>query len=122
MDEFWSVVLCQAVNRIFCYSPCHIRAGCPNPNVTRGMVFLPAGTHLAEAVAAVDRFIAAGLERDFRCLAALGASGREHLAGCSEAAGAGAFRFPRSAALGAALRLVSVALRFEELLVFSGED
>src|ERR1700737_4495785 len=69
---------------------------------------------LREAVAAVDRLVAAGLERNFRNLAAATAGGLEHLAGGPSAAAAAAVasappagRRPAAAAAATALALTS---------------
>src|SRR5579884_73512 len=85
-----------------------------------------------EAARAVDRLVAARLERHRRGPAALGADRREHLARAAAVAGAAAvaivgrattaLRLARRAALRAAPGLVHVALLSEELLLALGED
>jgi hypothetical protein len=83
-----------------------------------------------EAIAAVDRFVAARLERNFRNAAALAAGRAEHFA-LAAAAGsaaartgaaagsAAAGRFTRRTAIGAPVGLIGKALHCKKLL-FAG--
>ena len=82
---------------------------------------LPGGPHFAETLAAIDRAAFTGLEGYFRVLAALGANGREHLAGPAATAGAIPLGFSGLPARLAPLGLVGVALGLEELLLGGGE-
>src|SRR5947209_4282331 len=89
-----------------------------------------------EAVVAVDRLVAARLERNFRLLPAAAAGHAVHLARAAPAGVAASVRaagvaavpaaalarvLARGAAVGAAVRLVLEALRREELL-FAGRE
>ncbi|HEV3092781.1 MAG TPA: hypothetical protein VGX91_15175 [Candidatus Cybelea sp.] len=80
----------------------------------------------SEAVAAIDRFVASRLERDFRDAAALAARRFEHLAlasahTASAAAVRGTSGFTRCAAIRAAAGLVGEALHCEKLLFARSE-
>jgi hypothetical protein len=81
---------------------------------------LPDGTVLAKAIAAVDRPVTAGLERDLGACAAGSAGDGEHLARGSVAA-ARALRLPCLAARRAALGLIDVAFGLEEFLFLGAE-
>src|SRR4030042_5737448 len=84
---------------------------------------LSAGSDFTVAIATVHRLVTAGFKRYLGILAALGAFYREHLTTLSiaRAAVSVALCFPCLAARGAALGLIGVALRLEELLVLSAE-
>jgi hypothetical protein len=86
-----------------------------------------AGTRL-EAIAAVHRLIAAGLERNLGNAAALAARGLEHLTALSAAAahaaaaaGTRTHLLARAAAIGATVRFVLEAFAGIELLFTGGE-
>jgi hypothetical protein len=81
---------------------------------------LPVRSDFAEAIAAVDRPVTAGLEGDFGVFTTLGAYYREHLAGVSVAAVI-PLGFPGLATFRAAFRLVGVAFGLEEFLVLDAE-
>ena len=80
-----------------------------------------------EAVAAINRLVSAGLERNFGNAAALAARGLEHLALASAATAAALVATAAPAGLasratiGATVRLVGEALHREELLLAGGE-
>jgi len=80
-------------------------------------------SHLAEALAAIDRAAFAGFEGYFGCLAALGAGRGVHLAGFAAATAAGAVTlgFSGLPAVRAALGLIGVAFGLEELLLRGAE-
>jgi hypothetical protein len=90
-----------------------------DPNAGAALVV---GAASAEAVATVDRLVAARLEWNLGHAAALAAGGFEHLArGAASAAIGRASRFARRAALRAAAGLVRKALHCEKLLLAGGE-
>jgi hypothetical protein len=94
--------------------------------MTRVIYDLPGWSYFAETIAAVNRFVTAGLEGDLGGLAALGASGGEHLpSGSVTAAATTAAAKPLGlsslTAFGTALGLVRIAFGLKELLVFGAE-
>jgi len=84
---------------------------------------LPAWSDFTVAIATVHRFVTAGFKGYLSILAALGTFYREHLplGSVARATVSIAFCFPCLAAGRAALGLIGVALRLEELLVFSAK-
>jgi hypothetical protein len=95
--------------------------------MTRVIYVLPGWSYFAETIAAVNRFVTAGLEGDLGGLAALGASGGEHLpsgsvtAAATTAAAAKPLGLSSLTAFGTALGLVRIAFGLKELLVFGAE-
>jgi hypothetical protein len=85
------------------------------------MVWLPARSDFAIAVAAVDRFVASRLERYFGALAAFGAHCWEHLTPGPVAVVSVPFCFSCLTAFRAAFGLVSIAFGSKELLVLGTE-
>ncbi len=93
----------------------------PDPVIYQNLTNLFRGSGLAEAIAAVDRLITAGLERHFGGFAALSTGCREHLAFAAAESAAITLGLPCLTAFGTALRLVGVSFGLEEFLVFSAE-
>ena len=83
---------------------------------------LSVGFHCVEALAAINRFTLARLERHFTVLAAPGASSSEHLSRSGVSSiGSTALRFSVLAAGKASFRLIGIALGSEEFLLSWGE-
>ena len=91
--------------------------------VLEAKLALPARSDPVVAIATVHWFVAAGFKGYLSILAALGTCCREHLplGSVARATAAITLCFSCLAAGGAALGLISIALRMEELLVFSAE-
>jgi hypothetical protein len=89
----------------------------PGPVLIHSITGLPFRFYLAETVAAVDGFIAAGLEGDFGFFTALGAYSREHLA-LGAVSVAETLGFPCLTAFRTSFGLVGIASGLEEFLVF----
>jgi hypothetical protein len=88
------------------------------------------GAARTEAVAAIDRLVAAGLERNFRYAAALAARRSEHFARAAAAHAiasaatrtVGTHRFPRLTAILATVGLVLKTFLFVKALLARAED
>jgi hypothetical protein len=101
-------------------SPGHVRGFFPISG--RGLrLNLSTRAGFAEAIAAINRLITAGLERHLGAFTTGGAGGGKHLTRGSIAAVTVAFCLSGLAAFRAALGLIGVAFGTEELLVFSAE-
>jgi hypothetical protein len=78
---------------------------------------------LPETIGTVNRFVAAGLERDFSSFATLSAGGGVHLASGAITAVAASITLglPCLPAFGTSLGLIGVAFGLEKFLVFNAE-
>jgi hypothetical protein len=92
------------------------------PGATHGFPHLSVISDFSEAIAAVNRPVTARLKRDFSTFTALGAGCREHLAWSSVTAVSEALRLSGLSAFRTAFRLVGVAFRLKEFLVFGAKD
>jgi hypothetical protein len=87
----------------------HVRIGCPPRTWFKFGCYLPARADFSVAIAAINRFVTARLERNFCSFAAFGTGSREHLSFGPEGIVSVAFGFSGLAALGTALGLVGIA-------------
>jgi hypothetical protein len=110
---------------------CHAKKGLPKQALSKAGLpsgrLLVVGAATAKAVPAIDRFISARLERNFRDAPALAAGCLEHLASGASSAAAAAAAVRRTSGLAsrAAFRatagLIGKALHREELLLAAGK-